>query len=314
MYFPYLRGKQNELILLRENAELIANSPIIPIIEPVKSNLKPLLKATESLMSAGSEFILITNSICGDFSGDSSSLIDGVLTDETLSYKGLNLGYILDENSSIRDVVDFVNKYSTSNIALIHFGYSNGAELSAATKSLSNIKYNVFIERHAQRRYRSRFDTKATQVLIRDGFIKRSNREHPSSEPFSELHIMFKFEGAQAFGDFLIAGEEFSESGGPAYAVAIHLTYLDKKSEDDMYINHYVSNSNSSPADPGGKFMEALNKLVADLEFNKNIFPSQAISEFTKLHTRKHFPGLGVVKKLSMQHHVELMADYLKDS
>lgn len=40
------------------------------------------------------------------------------------------------------------------------------------------------------------------------------------------------------FGDFLIVGDEFSESGGPAYAVAIHLTYINTKHEDEMYIYH----------------------------------------------------------------------------
>ena len=49
MYYPYFRGKQNELILIREQAELISNSKIIPIIEPVKRNLSPLNRAIEQL-------------------------------------------------------------------------------------------------------------------------------------------------------------------------------------------------------------------------------------------------------------------------
>ena len=37
MYFPYLRGKQFELIAIRELAEMIsASGKIIPVIEPVK--------------------------------------------------------------------------------------------------------------------------------------------------------------------------------------------------------------------------------------------------------------------------------------
>ncbi len=38
MYFPYLRGKQNELLVIRENLGLISTNNIIPIIEPVKKN------------------------------------------------------------------------------------------------------------------------------------------------------------------------------------------------------------------------------------------------------------------------------------
>lgn len=40
MYFPYLRGKQFELLALREFANKNAsNRKIIPIIEPVKTHL-----------------------------------------------------------------------------------------------------------------------------------------------------------------------------------------------------------------------------------------------------------------------------------
>jgi hypothetical protein len=79
-----------------------------------------------------------------------------------------------------------------------------------------------------------------------------------------------------------------------------------------MFIKHYVSDRTNSPVDPGGKFLEALDKLIEDLNANYKLLPTRATEEYKKLHDRKHFPGLGMVKKLSMQHHVELMADYLE--
>ncbi len=71
MYHPYLRGKQNELILLRENAKLLSDAGMIPIIEPVKKNLAPLEKAIESLSKENVPFILIVNPRNGDFKNDS---------------------------------------------------------------------------------------------------------------------------------------------------------------------------------------------------------------------------------------------------
>ena len=47
MYYPYLRGKQFELILLRENAEFLEKNRIHPIIEPVKSDFTALTRAME---------------------------------------------------------------------------------------------------------------------------------------------------------------------------------------------------------------------------------------------------------------------------
>ena len=113
------------------------------------------------------------------------------------------------------------------------------------------------------------------------------------------------------FGDYLIVGDDYSETGGPAYAVAIHLTYIG--AEDDIFIYHFLSDQTDSPIDPGGKFIEALAKLVKELKRpNSTIFKSKACLEYLDLFDKKHFPGLGYVKKLSMQHHIELIADVLK--
>jgi hypothetical protein len=39
MYHPYFRGKQYELITVRETAPVLAASNFVPIIEPVKEAL-----------------------------------------------------------------------------------------------------------------------------------------------------------------------------------------------------------------------------------------------------------------------------------
>lgn len=61
MYFPSFRGKQNELIVIRDNASMIKDSKIIPIIEPVKENLSPLKRAISELTKVDGNFILIVN-------------------------------------------------------------------------------------------------------------------------------------------------------------------------------------------------------------------------------------------------------------
>lgn len=312
MYYPYFRGKQNELILLRDNAQFISKSSVIPIIEPVKQNFKPVIRCLNSLIECEAEFIFIINPKCGELVGKTDVLLDVFREHNLLPYKKMTLGYIVDESSNLSDFELFSKSHPSSSIALIHYGYLNSIELSERTSRLRNITKHIFMEDHAKLRYRKRFKEEDNdKVLIRDGFIKRANREHPTSELFSELHITYEEENCNGFGDFLIAGEEFSESGGPAYAVAIHLTYIDAVADDDMYIKHYVSDRNSTPTDPGGKFLEALVKLYEDVKINNKMYKSNAISEFLKHYDNKHFPGLGVVKKLSMQHHVELIADYL---
>ena len=81
-----------------------------------------------------------------------------------------------------------------------------------------------------------------------------------------------------------------------------------------MFVHHFISDRQDTPKDPAGKFAEALDKLIATVDQQESsIFDSKAIEEFRDLHSRSHFPGLGYVKKLSMQHHVETLADYFAE-
>jgi len=115
------------------------------------------------------------------------------------------------------------------------------------------------------------------------------------------------------FSDYTIVGKEFVESGGPAYVVAIHLSYINDENFDEMYVRHFSSYDDNSPADPGGKFIAALQKLVAEANLKTSIFyPTKAISEFIEINDRKHYPGLGQVKKLSIKHHIETITTYIE--
>ena len=73
------------------------------------------------------------------------------------------------------------------------------------------------------------------------------NRDYEPLEKFSDLHVTFEDEGMDGFGDFLIVGDDFSESGGPAYAIAIHLTFIDPDKEDEMWIHHFLSDRQDTP-------------------------------------------------------------------
>ena len=67
MYYPYFRGKQFELVLLREKARFISSHDIKPIIEPVKSNLNSLSRAVGNLVDNDAQFIIVVNPQIGDF-------------------------------------------------------------------------------------------------------------------------------------------------------------------------------------------------------------------------------------------------------
>jgi len=312
MYFPYLRGKQFELILLRDNAKSLAKHNICPIIEPVKENYPSLKRAIDQLKKYSVNFIFIINPQVGDLTKNPPDEFKDFINTELKSYENASLGYIVHAKSKIDTVKRLIQSNSKKPFSIIHYGFTQGRELSKAISGLTNVERHIFIDGYAGKLYHRHFRGNDTQrILIRDGFKKqKKNKDFPPNEHFSELHITYKDEGMDGFGDFLIVGDEYSDGGGPAYAVAIHLTYIDN--EDDMNIYHFLSDTTNTPTDPAGKFLEALNKLMKALkEKGSPIYLSHASKEYIDLHNKGHFPGLGYVKKLSMQHHLELIADFL---
>lgn len=312
MYYPYLRGKQFELIMLRELASRIGEWGFVPIIEPVKKNFAPLKRAIASLVEHGCEFVLISNPEVGDLSDDQSTLWAEIIQGSLSDYDNYSVGLSLSSSSSLEDASSFFQVHNIPT-TIIHDGFSDGKGLATVISELSpQISEHIFMHQSSTL-YRKHFSG-TTRVLITDGFTLRPNKEYPITEPFSELYLTYEEVACDGFGDYLIAGNGYRDGGGPAGAVAIHITYVDSAADDAIAINHFISDMTDVLDDIAEKFAEALSKLVEAVSMDASqIYRSEAIEEFIDLHERGHYPGLGYVKKLSMKHHVELMAHLLID-
>lgn len=310
MYYPYFRGKQFELIAIRESASLIAGSGFVPIIEPVRESLSGLEKALSALSDAGAEAVVIVNPRHGDHS-DNGEQIANLLELNYRENDGINAGILLTNETTVKQAVALMNNFEACGTSLIHAGFTDARILASELANGASQYRNIFLEDHASRLYRKNFLGKP-RILIGDGFVQMKNSEYPPVEAFSDLHITYTELGMDGFGDFLTVGDNYSEGGGPAYAVAIHLSYIDPKQDDAMFVYHFKSDTNDTPTDPAGKFAQALNKLIAKLNSgDSKLLETTAILEFRDLHERGHFPGLGYVKKLSIRHHLETLANYL---
>lgn len=311
MYHPYFRGKQFELITIRESAKLMAEAGFIPIIEPVKESLGGLEKTLKAICDSGGKAIVIVNPYHGDHQEDGASITQ-LLQVENFGKDAISAGILLRSHTSLLDATDCYEAHKDHNPTFVHAGFTAQKAFADFLGDNLAASHHVFVEEHANTLYRKHFDG-STRVLLRDGFKRLKNAEYAKTpfEEFSELHLTFGDMKMAGFGDFLMVGDNYSEGGGPAYAVAIHLTYFDPDNDDVMYIYHFVSTTNDTPTDPAGKFAQALKKLIDKLDNgDSKLFESSAIKEFRELHAKGHFPGLGYVKKLSMKHHIETLADY----
>ncbi|WP_409483879.1 sce7725 family protein [Arsenicicoccus dermatophilus] len=308
MYYPFFRGKQFELIAIRETATLIAESNFTPIIEPVRASLKSLERSLESLQTVGARALVIINPRHGDLSQNGQSVCD--LLEHFIS-ENIIPAVQLDGNYNPSHEIARLRQLTTRPFGLIHAGASDASSVIDAVVSEDQVTEHVFLDEFTSRLYRRRFSGATTKVLVRDGFQNKRNADYDHEDYFSDLHVTFDEMNVQGYGDFLTVGDMYSEGGGPAYAVAIHLTYIDPSRDDAMFVRHFVSDTNDTPTDPAGKFAQALDKLVTAAQGEQSkIYDTAAVAELFALHEKGHFPGLGYVKKLSIKHHLETMARY----
>lgn len=311
MYHPYFRGKQYELITIRETSALIAGAQFVPIIEPVKQALSGLQKTLESLCATGGQAVVIVNPYHGPHAEDGDNITE-LLRQKYQEAGNISAGVLLREDTTTDEALACCALHSDHPLTLIHAGFTDPKALIDGLRQRILQMKQVFFEPMCGKLYRRNFGD-CPRVLLRDGFERRNNREYPALELFSDLHVTYQEEGMQGFGDFLIVGDEFSESGGPAYAVAIHLTFIDGDEDDAMFVHHFKSTRNDTPTDPAGKFQEALDSMLRTLNSPKSkVLETDAVKEFRELHKRKHFPGLGYVKKLSMNHHVQTLDEFIR--
>jgi hypothetical protein len=313
MYFPILRGKQFELIALRDISNILnAKKTIVsPIIEPVKESSSVLKKTLEVLKANEINFNILVNPIVGDLRNN-ESLILHLLKSTLQGYSNFQICFYINKEDSVNHCFNIASQidFDFKGFTFIH---NIALEDLSDLKKFDNIKptlYNLVNFSKTNRRYNRNFP-KDSLVLLDDYFnaaSKNSDYIHNTDEPFTEEHLYYKQDGFIGFSDYLTIGDNFSEGGFLPYAVVIHLTYTDVNKK--LRIRHFVSDSNQDSTDIGGKFSEALGKLIRWL--SENSLNTKAVQEFKDLYLKGHFPGLGSVKKLSIMHHIELLLNIIE--
>jgi len=309
-YYPILRGKQYELLALKELAsEVAAKGAVIPVLEPTKS--RGLDSALTTLMDSTTKFGLIVNPKVGEFSGNPKRLDNEELSEILDEYDNwVPMAYV-DKFTTKGDLLDFVSRYEFLDKGVVVSAAIEGDILEIVKREAKTALFLVdavpsaVVEQIAV----------AERVKVRDVFKRQvRNADYPEEELFSEDHIAEHLTPTfTGYGDFSIVGTRYSEEGGAALAVALHHIYI--KGADALaspqYVAHFVSDSNDSTANVGGKFLEALTKLV-------NVVPklgpharTKTFDQYEELFKSRHFPGLGYAKKLALTHHLRLMNEIL---
>ncbi|MBD5338204.1 MAG: sce7725 family protein [Bacteroides sp.] len=307
IYYPYLRGKQFELIAIREIAqEYPGMTKICPIIEPVKLAFNGLKSAITKMFEGDMKFALVINPLEGDFKEENINMLNAL--PELRLYRERWIPAII--YKSANQLRQLMESYDSDEWMLIFKSSPDTAdEYLMEILKAGRIKYIVAEFSNTSRRRLSHLKH-LKLIRLDDKFNAQSrNADYANliDELFSDEYFFASDEGYDGCADYTILPGAYKDSGMLPYAVAIHMTYL--RSEEEVNIRHFVSDSNSDTSDIAGKFFEAAVKLKTFFEEHPSRTP--ACQEIIDMIANDRYPGLGVLKKLSIKHHLQLAERFL---
>ena len=208
------------------------------------------------------------------------------------------------------EILSKIDEYTLGN-AMIIFRTCMDMDDESAWSIISNESVGYVVNSFGStisRRLRSRLKETGKQIIRLDDCFKSRVRNADYAlevdELFSEEPFFYAEEGnLDGYSDYTTLPSEYIEGGMLPYALAIHLSY--RKNEEQLYVHHFVSDSNETNSDIRGKFREAARKVAP---FYEGKHQTEAVKEIIeKANASEGYPGLGYLKKLSVKNHLELI-------
>ena len=291
---------------------------VIPIIEPVRFN-STYLTTVQKFIEANRKIVIIRNPKVGSFKKDLDSFQKNI-TDEADIAKQEKLKKILSGFEGMLREPNVISAYLCNEKIISEC--ING-DLTVEDKVLINLSNETF---YSYEDYKDELVAKYTlipnndfkevvemnAVILEDSFNKaKRNTDYllTVDEMFSMRHLNYSQNGYVGFSDYSIVGDSYDETGFAPLAVAIHILYIGEKKE--LRVHHFVSESNENISDPGRKFAEAMKKLEEWPKY-KDLPTTLGLKNLMNFYKTGRFPGLGVVKKCSLMHHLELIGKELE--
>ena len=301
-YYPYLRGRQNELIALRELAtKKLLSGNIIPIVEPLTVS-STFLSTLKAFRDNNLKLAVIMNPEYGSFFQDKykediKKEIINLLNDEDLVIKA----YIMEND------LDLSNK-DIHNLLIVNKKHDSFDDFF---KIFKDGNYPLITLIPDDRLFKRKLNSD-NKVLLEDCFNKQarnSDYENEIDEFFSD-GLQLSDDGYDGFSDYSIVGKEYVESGFAPSTVVIHLVYY---KDDDLRIHHFTSANNDNVNDVAGMYGKSVEKLY-NWNLKNDVYETEGLKNFLDSYIEQKYPGLGVVKRWSIMHHLQLIDYLLRDN
>ncbi len=305
MYYPILRGKQNEFLALRDIIDKLSQSQkITPVIEPVKADIKALLSCLSELDAKKVSSIIIINPTHGDLAGDDNAT-ESLIENISKAFKHVKFGIIIRSTSTLAKINYYLSIIDGKDFLLFHHSPYQKKDDLIAIEGLNSFKGNLVNLSSVPKDYHQSLSQSHNLIAIDDPFNKQQRNEDyriNQNEFFSDLHSTYQSLGYNGFGDYLIIGEEYREGGRLPLTVALHITYPENPKE--IWVRHFLSQHYPLDPKPSAMVLESINELKEFIEDNSYILE---FSTSCRELMSKGATSLGTLKRHSISHHIELI-------
>ncbi|PWG00097.1 sce7725 family protein [Levilactobacillus bambusae] len=301
-YYPYFRGRQYDLIALREAVESGDLSPhLIPILEPVKDS-SGLLKTVRAFIKRDHPIAIIVNPQVSRY----------LFTTK----KRFPLTPLMDQSQVIPTAIltpQFVPdllRHSPRQSTMMLVDSARALRVAQEHNYLA-LADQIIIPPEA----RIRRSIQQPKIRLVDHFPLRdhtSDYAELADEFFSDDLTFAEMMGYTGFSDYSIMGHHYFERGHASRAIALHIVYAHP--DGGTRIHHFVSDSNATFTNPKQKFFEALAKLSQWDAKQATINQTKPLQTLLAYQDSHKFPGLGTVKKLMIEHQLIIFSRLLDQS
>lgn len=311
MYLPFLRGKLYEFKAIKEFVDESYGREcgryVMPIIEPVKMDLRPMFSCIEVMGKADMPFAVVLNSRMGDYQRASFN-VSSIVSDNRLQGVRWTPAFEVNGNANVDTIELAIREYDFKDVMLIFF----------TIVDLDDDKIRVLVENPAVKYIVAMNLTQRPPIVaalklagkeiitLEDCFPEktpnnayRDNEDEFFSDTFTYYKSLF---GLFGFSDFTALARNFREGGVLPQVVAIHMTY--RKSAKAINVHHFLSDSRNGANNIREEFREANAKIP---QFYEDKASTLAVRQLVNLN----YPGLGSIKKYSIKNHLELMSRIL---
>src|SRR5579862_9296110 len=226
MYFPYLYGRRSELLALRDAAsEFDLSATVAPVIEPVNEDTGSIKRCLQHLGSHGLYTTVIVNPRQGDFRTANTNRLRRALASDFSQRPSLLPGLLCDQHTLRADVIAFLEAYPRREVTLLYCGPQLGVSDIRSFAEEQRVRFHISLRGQMPTSLRAVLP-RGKAVDIRDGFNALArNADYAGTEYFSDSHESFRAD-AVGYGDYSVIGAVYHAGGGPAHAVAIHITFV----------------------------------------------------------------------------------------